>query len=101
MKAKDKAPKQEVISTEPLTGSKKIYVNGKIHDIKVAMREISVTDTVHKFNGKDRVEKNESVTVYDTSGPYTDPNIKIDLKNGLPRLAREWKLKTGEVEELS
>ena len=99
MKAKDKAPNQSVISKEPLIGSKKIYVKGKIHDIKVAMREITVTDTVHKFNGKDRIEKNESVTVYDTSGPYTDPSIQIDLKKGLPRLREEWIVKRGDVEK--
>ncbi|MGL1330317.1 phosphomethylpyrimidine synthase ThiC, partial [Vibrio parahaemolyticus] len=40
-------------------------------------------------------------TVYDTSGPYTDPNIKIDLKKGLPRLREEWITKRGDVEELS
>lgn len=98
---KDKAPKQEsVITREPLTGSSKIYVEGKIHNIKVAMREIKVTDTVHKFNGA-KTEKNDPVTVYDTSGPYTDPNITIDLKKGLPRLREEWILKRGDVEELS
>lgn len=98
---KDKAPKQEsVITREPLTGSSKIYVDGKIHNIKVAMREIKVTDTVHKFNGA-KTEKNDSVTVYDTSGPYTDPNIEIDLKKGLPRLREEWILKRGDVEQLS
>ncbi len=99
MKTKDKAPSQTVISKEPLTGSKKIYVKGKIHNIKVAMREISVSDTVHKFNGKDRVEKNDFVTVYDTSGPYTDPNIQIDLKKGLPRLRQEWIVQRGDVEQ--
>ncbi|MGZ3865724.1 MAG: phosphomethylpyrimidine synthase ThiC [Bacteroidia bacterium] len=98
---KDKAPKQEsVITREPLTGSSKIYVEGKIHNIKVAMREIKVTDTVHKFKG-DKTEKNDSVTVYDTSGPYTDPNVAIDLKKGLPRLREEWILKRGDVEQLS
>jgi phosphomethylpyrimidine synthase len=101
MKTKDKTPKQEsVITREPLTASKKIYVNGKTHDIKVAMREIVLTDTVHKFNNTNKVEKNDSVTVYDTSGPYTDPNIQIDLKKGLPRLREEWILKRGDVEEL-
>ncbi|HXB40874.1 MAG TPA: phosphomethylpyrimidine synthase ThiC [Bacteroidia bacterium] len=101
MKAKDKTPKQEsVITREPLTASKKIYVNGKIHDIKVAMREIVLTDTMHKFNGNNKIEKNDSVTVYDTSGPYTDPNIQIDLKKGLPRLREEWILKRGDAEEL-
>src|ERR1700756_957861 len=99
MKTKDKAPNQTVVSKEPLTGSKKIYVDGKIHKIKVAMREISVSDTVHKFNGKEKVEKNDSVTVYDTSGPYTDPNVQIDLKKGLPRLREQWIVQRGDVQK--
>jgi len=99
MKTKSKTPNQTVISKEPLTGSKKIYVNGKIHNIKVAMREITLTETVHKFNGKDKVEKNDAVTVYDTSGPYTDPNIQIDLKKGLPRLRQDWIVQRGDVEQ--
>ncbi|HAR19107.1 MAG TPA: phosphomethylpyrimidine synthase ThiC, partial [Cytophagales bacterium] len=89
---------KEVISRAPLTGSRKIYVSGKIHDIKVAMREISLTDTVNKFNGK--TEKNLPVTVYDTSGPYTDPEQQIDLKKGLPRLREQWILNRGDVEQL-
>ena len=98
---KDKAPDQQVISKEPLTGSRKVYVKGKLHDIKVAMREITLTDTVHKFNGSNKVEKNPSVTVYDTSGPYTDSNYQIDLKKGLPRLREEWIVKRGDVEQLA
>jgi len=97
---RDKKPEENVITREPLTASKKIYVKGKLHDIKVAMREITLTDTVHKFNGSNKVEKNEAVTVYDTSGPFTDPNIEIDLKKGLPRLREEWILKRNDVEEL-
>ncbi|MEO8759801.1 MAG: phosphomethylpyrimidine synthase ThiC [Bacteroidia bacterium] len=100
MKSKDKAPNQEVISKEPLTGSRKVFVQGKLYNIKVAMREITLTDTVHKFNGSDKVEKNPSVTVYDTSGPYTDANYTIDLKKGLPRLREEWIVNRGDVEQL-
>jgi len=101
MKTKDKAPNQNVISSEPLTGSRKVFVKGKLHNISVAMREITLTDTVHKFNGSNKVETNPSVTVYDTSGPYTDANYKIDLKKGLPRLREEWIVKRGDVEQLS
>lgn len=89
------------ITRNPLTGSRKIYVPGKIHDIKVAMREISLTDTVHKFNGSNKVEQNPTVTVYDTSGPYTDPDVKIDLEKGLPRLREKWILDRGDVEQLT
>jgi len=102
MKKEETSPKQEVITREPLTGSRKIYVLGKIHDIKVAMREITLTDTVQKFNGgAGKVEKNIPVTVYDTSGPYTDPDFNIDLKQGLPRLREQWILDRGDVEQLS
>ena len=98
-KAQDQAPTQAGITSEPLTGSRKVYIPGKLHNIKVAMREISLTDTVHKFNGSNKVEKNPSITVYDTSGPYTDSNYKIDLKQGLPRLREEWILNRGDVEQ--
>ena len=97
---KSEAPKSEVITRNPLPASRKIYVLGKVHDIKVAMREIELTDTVHNYNGNEKVEKNAPITVYDTSGPFTDPNIKIDLKKGLPRLREEWILNRGDVEEL-
>jgi phosphomethylpyrimidine synthase len=99
MKQKDEAPNETVISSAPLTGSRKVYVPGKLHNIKVAMREITLTDTVHKFNGDSKVEKNPSITVYDTSGPYTDANYKIDLKQGLPRLRGEWILSRGDVQQ--
>jgi phosphomethylpyrimidine synthase len=97
MKNKDKKPTDQALSLVPLTGSKKIYVQGKVHDIQVAMREISLSPT-KLVNGK--IEENHPVTVYDTSGPYTDPDVKIDLKKGLTRLREEWILKRGDVEEL-
>jgi phosphomethylpyrimidine synthase len=90
----------EIITRNPLPASRKIYVPGKVHDIKVAMREIELTDTVHNYNGINKVEKNTPINVYDTSGPFTDPNISIDLKKGLPRLREEWILNRGDVEEL-
>ena len=99
MKQKDQAPAETVISSAPLTGSRKVYVPGKLHNIKVAMREITLTDTVHKFNGNNKVEKNPSITVYDTSGPYTDADYKIDLKQGLPRLREEWILNRCDVQQ--
>jgi phosphomethylpyrimidine synthase len=96
---KDKKPGDSVITRDTFPASKKIFVNGKIHDIKVAMREVALTDTVDKFNGK--TEKNDPVTIYDTSGPYTDPNADIDVKKGLPRLREKWILERGDVEELN
>ncbi|HEY9082835.1 MAG TPA: phosphomethylpyrimidine synthase ThiC [Vicingaceae bacterium] len=94
---KEQAPTKNVISKEPLTGSRKIYVPGKLHNIKVAMREITLSPT-KLSTGK--IEENFPIAVYDTSGPYTDPNYTIDLKKGLPRLREEWILKRGDVEQL-
>jgi phosphomethylpyrimidine synthase len=98
MSKQEKMPNQEVISQKPITGSKKIHVQGKIHDIKVAMREITLSPTKHA-NG--RVEENAPVTVYDASGAYTDENQVIDIKKGLPRLREKWILDRNDVEELS
>jgi phosphomethylpyrimidine synthase len=95
----EKTPTQESITREPFPKSTKIYVPGEIHDIKVAMREIELSDTEHKFSGK-APEKNIPVTVYDTSGPYTDPNVKIDVRKGLPKLREQWILDRKDVEEL-
>ncbi len=88
------------ITRNPLPASKKIYVNGELHDIRVAMREINLSDTRIEHNGKVRSETNGTVTVYDTSGPYTDPTIKIDLQKGLPRLRENWIKERGDVEQL-
>ncbi len=97
MKTQDKTPGEEVISRAPFPASRKIYVQGELHDIKVAMREIELSDT--KINGKIH-QKNPSVTVYDTSGPYTDPEVAIDAKKGLPKLREQWILDRGDVEQL-
>jgi phosphomethylpyrimidine synthase len=96
MKKQDTIPTEKAITREPFPASKKIYVKGNMHDIKVAMREISLSDT--KINGKS--VPNPSVVVYDTSGPYTDPNIQIDVKKGLEPLREKWILERGDVEQL-
>ncbi len=97
----EKTPDQTTLTREPFPASKKVYVPGILHpNIRVAMREIELTDTVNKFAKISKVEKNASVTVYDTSGPFTDPNVEIDLAKGLPRLRQEWILQRGDVEEL-
>ncbi|HNE49855.1 MAG TPA: phosphomethylpyrimidine synthase ThiC [Chitinophagales bacterium] len=93
----DKIPSQQVISTTPFPASKKIYVQGKLHDIKVAMREIALEDT--QQNGV-TLHKNPSVTVYDTSGPYTDASVQIEVKKGLPRLRENWIMDRDDVEQL-
>jgi phosphomethylpyrimidine synthase len=92
---------QPSITRQPLSGSRKIYVPGQLHDIRVAMREISLTDTV-SYVGTSKVRQpNAPVTVYDTSGPYTDPDVIIDLKQGLPRLRESWISSRGDVEQLT
>lgn len=98
MKKADKTPEAGSITTGPISGSKKIYVQGKIHDIQVAMREITLTPT-KLTNGK--LEENAPVTVYDTGGAYTDENAVIDVKKGLSRLREQWILDRGDVEELT
>jgi len=77
--------------------SKKVYVNGKLHNIKVAMREISLAETKDKDGN---VFKNEPVTVYDTSGAYTDDAITVDLEKGLPKLREQWIQDRGDVVKL-
>ncbi len=97
MKKQDTMPTQKSITTGAISGSEKIYVPGKIHDIKVAMREIKLSPT-KLTNGKS--EDNAPVTVYDTGGAYTDNNITIDIKKGLPRLREKWILDRGDVEPI-
>lgn len=75
------------ISSGPLPGSEKIYVKGEMFDIKVPMRRIALSPTID-IDGK-KVE-NEPVVVYDTSGPYTDPDYKVYLHKGLPKIREQW-----------
>jgi phosphomethylpyrimidine synthase len=95
---KDITPGQHVISRDPFPASRKIYVPGKLHPIEVAMREISVEDTRDTFTQS--VTPNAPVTVYDTSGPYTDPNIAIDVREGLPRVRESWVVERGDTDQL-
>jgi len=97
MKKEEQLPTDKSISTTPFPNSKKVYVKGELHNIKVAMREITVSET--KVRGKQSIA-NEPVVVYDTSGSYTDTSVTIDVKKGLPRLREEWILKRGDVEQL-
>ena len=72
--------------TRPIPGSRKIFVPGSRPDLQVAMREIVQTQTPTLFGG----EENPPITVYDPSGPYTDPQARIDLRAGLPALRAKW-----------
>ena len=82
--------------TQPFPNSKKIYIKGSRDDIRVGMREIECADTPTN-NG---VEKNPPITVYDTSGPFTDPQIDIDLLQGIPELRSDWIEQRGDTELL-
>lgn len=84
-------------SIQPFPNSRKIYVQGSRPDILVPMREIRLTPT-HTDDG---VEDNAPVFVYDTSGPYTDPNVSIDVRKGLPDVRSSWIEERGDTEILS
>jgi phosphomethylpyrimidine synthase len=85
----------------PLPNSRKIYVTGAQPDIRVPMREISQSDTPAVMGGKAGAERNAPVYVYDTSGPYTDPGAKIDIRKGLPVLRETWIAARGDTELLA
>ncbi|WP_426982825.1 phosphomethylpyrimidine synthase ThiC [Bacillus cabrialesii] len=77
------------------SGSKKVYVEGSSSDILVPMREIALSPTTGSFGE----EENAPVRVYDTSGPYTDPDVTINIEEGLMPLRQKWITKRGDVEE--
>ncbi|HMG11344.1 MAG TPA: hypothetical protein VK609_22675, partial [Mucilaginibacter sp.] len=96
----EKIPTGKVLTTDPFPASRKVYVKGELHDISVAMREISLNDT--KLHGRfGETEPNAPVTVYDTSGPYTDIEANIDVKKGLPALREKWIMDRMDVERLA
>src|ERR1700720_4608203 len=79
-------PASEVSNREPLPGSRKVYVNGP-EGLRVPFREIALSPTKGM---RGETEINPPFRVYDTSGPYTDAEISIDLRQGLPELRRPW-----------
>ena len=80
----------------PLPASRKIYVEGSRPDIRVPMREITQSDTPASFGA----EKNPALAVYDTSGPYTDPAARIDIRRGLPPMREAWIAERGDTDLL-
>jgi phosphomethylpyrimidine synthase len=92
------APKKpEAHSSVQLPNSRRVYVAGNRHqDVRVPMREIALSPTVSHTG---RIEVNEPVRVYDTSGPWGDPEFKGSETTGLPGLRRPWILSRGDVEE--
>lgn len=83
------------ITRSAFPNSKKVYVKGLLHPIEVAMREIALSPT-KLSNGTQ--EPNAAVTVYDTSGPYTDENKEVDIEKGLPRIREQWILERDDVQ---
>ena len=80
----------------PLPKSTKVYVDGTSKGVRVPMREISQADTAATFGS----EKNPPIVVYDTSGPYTDPDADIDIRKGLPALRGPWIEQRADTENL-
>ena len=88
--------KVDEASVQPFPNSRKVYVQGSQPDVRVPMREISLSDTPTDFGG----EKNPPVYVYDTSGAYTDPDAVIDVRQGLAPIRQGWLARRGDVTEL-
>ena len=88
--------KVDEAAVQPFPNSRKVYVQGSRPDIRVPMREITLSDTSILFGN----EKNPPIYVYDTSGPYTDPDAKIDIRSGLPAIRANWILEGEYTEEL-
>lgn len=85
------------ITQTPFPNSKKVYITGKLFPIQVAMREITLSPTKLSRGG---IEINPPITIYDTSGPYTDEHAEIDIRKGLPRIREQWILERNDVEVL-
>ena len=73
-------------STSSLPNSRKVYAAGSANDIRVPMREVRQSSTA----GVDGDEENPPIFIYDTSGPYTDPEVKVNIQEGLPELRKRW-----------
>ncbi|HZU76953.1 MAG TPA: phosphomethylpyrimidine synthase ThiC, partial [Dehalococcoidia bacterium] len=86
---------QQLAGSGPIPGSRRVYVTGSRPDLRVPVREIPLTPTSGRFGE----EENPPVRVYDTSGPYTDPDQAPDIRRGLPPLRRHWILERGDTEE--
>ena len=82
---------------QPLPKSRKIYIEGSRADLRVPVREITQSETSASFGA----EPNPAIFVYDTSGPYTDPTAKIDIRSGLAPLRARWIAERDDSEELA
>ncbi len=79
----------------------KVYINGRLFPyIRVGMQKVNLTPTVKIVNGEKTMTPNDPIYIYDTSGPFSDPSVRIDLKKGLPRMRESWITARGDVEQL-
>ena len=88
------------IDVQSYPGSEKVYLKGRMHDIDVPMRKVNLTPTVKIVNGEKMMRDNDPVFIYDTSGPYTDPKVDININQGLPRTREAWISKRDDLEQL-
>jgi phosphomethylpyrimidine synthase len=91
--SKERIPSPGQITSSPFPGSVKVYIAGSRQDLKVPVREIALTRNDASGGHP------PGLTVYDTSGPYTDPAVDIDIHAGLPAIRRPWILERGDTEE--
>jgi phosphomethylpyrimidine synthase len=87
----------DAAAVQPLPNSRKVYVEGSRSDIQVPMRAISQSDTPASFGA----ESNPPIYVYDCSGPYSDPEAQIDIRNGLEDVRAGWIVERNDTEALS
>lgn len=89
------------IDVHSYSGSDKVYIDGKMFPIKVAMRRVNLTPTVKIVDGEKTIRENQPVYVYDTSGVFTDPNTNVDINQGIPRLRESWISQRDDIVQLS
>ena len=90
----------ENINVNSYPSSEKVYIEGTIHPIRVGMRKVNLTPTVTVKDGEKVTRENAPVYVYDTSGVYTDPAVKVDINQGIPRIREAWTAARTDLEQL-
>ncbi len=79
----------------------KVYMQGRLYPfLRVGMQRVNLTPSVSIVDGEQRLQHNEAVYIYDTSGPFSDPAVSVDLKSGIERLRERWIVERGDVERL-
>ncbi|MEJ2911207.1 phosphomethylpyrimidine synthase ThiC [Pseudoalteromonas sp. C12FD-1] len=90
------------LTGQPFPSSQKVYVEGSLSGVRVGMREITLSDTFIGGTEQNPVyEPNDPLRVYDTSGPYTDPNFELDVRKGLPKFREQWIKDRNDTEVLN